>query len=166
MINEKGLSLIKEFEGLFLHPYRDPVGIPTIGYGTIRYKNGQHVTLNDNSITEKEASELLEYEVNEKAAKVDEFLNREEIALNENEFAALVCFAYNLGPGPVIISGRTMCEALKSNDKDRIADAFLIYNKAQATVNGSKVMKELPGLTRRRKAERALFLTPIDEVIT
>lgn len=166
MINERGLNLIKSFEGLFLHPYRDPIGIPTIGWGTTRYPNGKMVTMNDKNITEQEATRLLAVEINEKSASVTNFLRQHNISLNENEFAALVSFAYNLGPGPIVTPGRSMHDALKLQDCAKIADAFLLYNKARKKVRGRTVMTELAGLTRRRKAERDLFLLPVEPPIT
>lgn len=147
-VNKAGIDLIKSFEGLFLKPYLDPIKIPTIGYGTIRYPNGKPVTMNDPAITEAKALEYLEFEVNEKAHGVEKAV---KVALNENEFAALVSFAYNCGLGN--LQGSTLLKLLNSNaDRVAVADQFLRWNKAGG--------KELPGLTRRRQAERALFLQP------
>lgn len=154
--------MIKSFEGLYLHPYLDPVGVPTIGWGSIRYPDGRKVMMTDRPITEIEAEAFLIHEIEEKSSAVRKFLQAESIRLGSNEFSALVSFAYNLGPGPVVTKGRSMNEALKSRDRLRIADAFLIYNKAGRMVNGRKVLRELAGLTRRRKAERALFLLDDD----
>lgn len=150
-INKAGLDIIKSFEGLKLKPYLCPAGIPTIGYGTIRYPNGKPVTLNDPPITEKQAEAYLLHDVREKAAGVERLV---KVKLNDNEFSALVSFAYNVGLGA--FGGSTLLKLLNANaDKVAVADQLLRWNKA----NG----KELPGLTRRRQAERALFLQPVIE---
>lgn len=147
-IGKKGLDLIKSFEGLKLKPYLDSAGIPTIGYGTIMYDNGKRVSMQDPPITEDQANQYLEYEVNEKTAAVNQFVT---IAINQNQFDALVCFAYNVGVGALQKS--TLLKLLNSGDYAGAADQFLRWNKAGG--------KEIPGLTRRRQAERALFLHPV-----
>src|SRR5690349_12536176 len=95
-IAKPGLDLIKSFEGLFLKPYLCPAKVPTIGYGTIMYPNGKKVTLQDPEITQAQAEQYLEHEVNEKAAGVEKCVT---IPINQNQFDALVSFAYNLGVG-------------------------------------------------------------------
>lgn len=88
-ISQKGLDLIKKFEGLRLWAYLDPAGIPTIGYGTIRYPNGQKVKLGD-EITEQQAEAYLLNERSKFAKKVDELVDI--FPLNQNQFNALVSF--------------------------------------------------------------------------
>ncbi len=147
-VNNAGLELVKGFEGLFLKPYLCPAQVPTIGYGTIVYDNGVKVSLKDPAITEARAVELLQHELNEKAHNVERMT---KVSLNDNEFAALVSFAYNIGwPS---LEKSTLMKLLNSNaDRTAVADQFLRWNKAGG--------KELPGLTRRRQAERSLFLQP------
>lgn len=137
-INEKGLAIIKEFEGLRLDAYLCPANVWTIGYGTtLGVKKGMKIT--------KEAAEHL--------LLVD--IKRFEMAVHslkrkwtENEFSALVSFTYNLG--------RANLERLcKDRTSAQIADAMLLYNKADGKV--------LRGLQRRREAERALFLMKDNE---
>jgi lysozyme len=150
-VNKAGIDLIKSFEGLFLKPYLDPIKIPTIGYGTIRYPNGNAVSMKDPAITEKQATEYLMHEVNEKAEAVTRLV---KVKLNDNEFAALVCFAYNVGVGA--LKDSTLLKLLNANaDRVAVADQLLRWNKAGG--------KELAGLTRRRQAERSLFLQPVVE---
>lgn len=150
-VNKAGIDLIKSFEGLFLKPYLDPVQIPTIGYGTIAYPNGKKVTMQDRAITEAEATEYLMHEVDEKAHNVEKMT---KVALNDNEYAALVSFAYNVGWQG--LQGSTLMKLLNAGtDRGAVADQFLRWNKAGG--------KELPGLTRRRQAERSLFLQPAVE---
>jgi len=148
-VNQAGLDLVKSFEGLFLKPYLDPIGIPTIGYGTIQYENGAKVTMQDPAITEQRATELLQWEIDLKAQAVEKMC---KVALNDNEFAALTSFAYNLGTAA--LGGSTLMKLLNAGtDRVAVADQFLRWNKAGG--------KELAGLTRRRQAERSLFLQPV-----
>lgn len=147
-VNKACVDLIKSFEGLFLKPYLCPAGVPTIGFGTIKYPDGRDVSLKDSPITDSQAEEYLEFEINEKASGVEKLVS---VPLSDNEFGALVSFAYNLGLGNLKKS--TLLKLLNSkSDKTKVADEFLKWNKAGG--------KELAGLTRRRQAERALFLQP------
>ena len=95
-VSQNAIELIAGFEGLRLNAYEDPVGIPTIGYGTIRYPNGTKVRMGDR-ITEDEAEEFLMHEATKFARDINEIV--EGIALNQNQFDALVSFTYNVGPG-------------------------------------------------------------------
>lgn len=150
-VNKAGVDLIKSFEGLKLKPYLDAVNIPTIGYGTIQYENGQKVSMKDPAITEERATELLEHEINKKAEAVEKLV---KVSLNDNEFAALVAFSYNVGSSA--LGSSTLLKLLNSNaDRVAVADQLLRWNKAGG--------KELAGLTRRRQAERSLFLQPVSE---
>jgi len=150
-VNKAGIELIKGFEGLFLKPYLDPIKIPTIGYGTIKYENGAKVSMKDPAITEERAVELLQWEVDMKAAAVEKMV---KVALNDNEFAALASFSYNVGSSALEKS--TLMKLLNAgSDRKAIADQFLRWDKAGGQV--------LPGLTRRRQAERSLFLQPVVE---
>src|ERR1044072_7514057 len=74
-LNRKTMDLIKEFEGFYPAPYKDPVGIPTIGYGTIAYPNGKKVSLSDPIISEAQAIEYLEFELKDKKEVVEKFLS-------------------------------------------------------------------------------------------
>ena len=150
-VNKAGLDLIKSFEGLFLKPYLDPIKIPTIGYGTIQYENGVKVSMKDPAITEARAVELLQWEVDLKAAAVEKMC---KVQLNDNEFAALSSFSYNVG-SPALEKSTLMKLLNAGTDRAAVADQFLRWDK----VGG----KQLPGLTRRRQAERSLFLQPMVE---
>lgn len=148
-VNKAGIDLIKSFEGLFLKPYLDPIKIPTIGYGTIQYENGTKVSMKDPAISEERATELLQHEVDKKAAAVESMC---KVPLNDNEFAALSSFSYNVGSGA--LQGSTLMKLLNAGtDRVAVADQFLRWDKAGG--------KQLPGLTRRRQAERSLFLQPV-----
>ncbi len=146
-ISEKGLNLIKKFEGLSLKPYLDVVNIPTIGWGSTYYPDGKKVTLQDKEITEQKAFEILEYIANKDFGS---FVNKAvKIKLNQNKFDALVSFAYNLGNGNLQQS--TLLKKVNNNDFIGASLEFEKWNKA-----GGKV---LSGLTKRRTAEKELFLS-------
>lgn len=150
-VNEAGINLIKSFEGLSLKPYLDPIKIPTIGFGTIMYPDGKKVAMTDASITEAKAIELLQHEVDMKTAGIEKVC---KVPLNDNEFAALASFAYNVGSHALETS--TLMKLLNAGtDRAAVADQFLRWDKAGG--------KQLPGLTRRRQAERSLFLQPLVE---
>ena len=138
--SENGIELIKKFEGCKLTAYRDPVGVLTIGYGhTGDVKEGQ-------KITQKKADDLLKKDLDKFETGVN-LLILAKYRFSQNEFDALVSFAYNLGLGNL----KKLTGNGKRN-KGQIADAIPLYNKA-----GGKV---LSGLVKRRKAEQELFLTP------
>jgi lysozyme len=133
--SSKGIALIKSFEGCRLQAYRDSVGVLTIGYGhTGDVREGQ-------VISQGFAEELLKADLTRFERNVTRYTPFE---MNQNQFDALVSFAFNCGAGNLkkLVSGRS---------KDQVARKILEYNKA-----GGRV---LAGLTRRRQAERALFLS-------
>jgi lysozyme len=90
-----GLEIIKMFEGFRSAPYKCPAGIPTIGYGATFYPDGKKVTMTDKAITEQEGTALLQAMLVSFEKYVDSSC-RDDI--NQNQFDALVSFAYNLGP--------------------------------------------------------------------
>jgi lysozyme len=146
-LSQKGLELIKSFEGLSLTPYVCDGGINTIGYGNTYYTNGKKVTLQDKPITKQQAEELLKNSLSTYEKAVDSFC-RDDIS--QSQFDALVSFAYNLGTGALQKS--TLIKKVNANPKDiTIADEFLKWNKANGRV--------LAGLTRRRKAEANLYFS-------
>lgn len=140
--SKKGRDLIKSYESLRLVSYRCPAGVPTIGWG---HTKGVNMGM---KITEEQAEAFFDQDLApcEKEAKKWDPTYR----WTQGEFDAIVSFLFNLGPGKMsdlVQSGR--------RTKAEIADAFLMYCKAK--VNGKKVT--LPGLEKRRKDERALFLS-------
>ena len=138
----KEAELIKSFEGLELEAYLCPADIWTIGYGhTGNVKEGD-------SITKAEAEALLDKDLQTFRNGVKRLV---KVPLNENQFGALVSFAYNLGLGS--LQNSTLLKMLNAGDYTGSADQFLRWNKS-----GGKV---LTGLVRRREAERAVFLTPV-----
>lgn len=143
--SDAGVSLIKTFEGFRAKPYRCPAGIPTIGYGATFYPDGRKVSMNDPAITEARATELLRNMLDGFERGV---LRLVAVPLAQHEFDALVSFAYNVGIEA--LAGSTLLKRLNANDKKGAADQFLRWNRADG--------RAMSGLTRRREAERAMFL--------
>jgi lysozyme len=146
-INQDGLDLIKGFEGVRLAPYKDPVGIPTIGVGATFYQDGRKVTMTDPPMTEEQVTELLKFHLDKFEKGVSSLV---KVPLNSNQFSALVSFAFNCGTGN--LQSSTLLKKLNMLDYKGAADEFLKWTKSKG--------QELPGLIRRRKAERELFLKP------
>lgn len=145
-ISKTGLDLIAEFEGLRLSAYPDPGtgGEPwTIGYGTTIYPSGIKVR-NGDLITKQTALDCLRHD----ATRFSNAVNRlVRVPVNQNQFDALVSFTYNLGEGALARS--TLLKKLNEHDFSGAANEFDKWVYA-----GSNI---LPGLVRRRKAEKELF---------
>ena len=141
-ISDKGLDLIKRFEGFRDTAYLCPAGVWTIGYGHT------HDVKEGDTISQDKAEALLREEV---AAKYEPIVtaNTEGLELTQGQFDALVSFVYNVGAYNFETSH--LLTYLKAGDIDAAAAQFERWNKA-----GGKV---LDGLTARRAAERELFLS-------
>lgn len=149
-LSEDGLELIKKHESFRSCAYKDPVNIPTIGYGNTFYRDGTKVTMNDKCITEEEATELLK----DISKKFENFINRKVTKpLLQNQFDALVSFVYNVGTGNFENSTLLKRINIDPNDPD-IKYQFSRWNKA-----GGKVLK---GLTKRRKEEAELYFSHLN----
>jgi len=152
-ISDKALELIKEFEGLRLDAYRDPVGVLTIGYG---YTNdagfGPGVSPGD-TWTAEQAEDMLREGVMRFAGNIQSHF---AIKPNPDQFGAFVSLAYNIGWQSFIKS--TALKRWNAGDVRGAAEAVTWWNKA-----GGKVLR---GLTRRREAEAALILAekPVGKV--
>jgi lysozyme len=144
-VNKAGIELIKEFEGCRLDPYQDSAGFWTIGIGHL-IKLGEVFT----KITPERAEELLHHDLQLACKDVEEAVT---IPINDNQFAALVAFAYNCGGGALRMS--TLLKFVNAGNMDAAECEFPRWNKA-----GGKVVA---GLTRRRFAEAKLFSTPLAE---
>ena len=143
--SQAGIDLIKSFEGFRSAPYRDAVGIPTIGYGMTIYPDGRKVTMQDKPISEAQAVEGLRNLLGRYEQAVERYA---QIKLCQHQFDALVSFAYNVGNEALRTS--TLMRHLNQGDLTSAANQMLRWNRA-----GGRV---LAGLTRRRQAERAMFL--------
>ncbi|MBK3797549.1 muraminidase [Pseudomonas sp. Choline-3u-10] len=136
--SQRGIDLIKSFEGLSLTAYKDVVGVVTIGYGTT-----SGVKMGD-KITKERAEELLRDDVKRFEGYVEQLV---KVPLMQGQHDALVSFTYNLGPGALEKS--TLLDQLNRGDYHSAAEQFGRWVKAGG--------KTLAGLVRRRAAERALF---------
>lgn len=142
---------IAEFEGGQsrdgkFHAYRDPVGVVTIGYGET-----QDVRLGDVWSARKARRRLRKALAERYAPHIDKL----RLPLKPRMYAAVLSAIYNLGPG-VLAADRSLGRDLRAHHWHQAADTFLLYDKA-----GSPP-RALPGLTRRRKAERKLFLSDLE----
>ena len=143
---ERGLKLIKEFEGCKLTAYKCPAGVWTIGIGSTRYSDGSAVKQGQ-TLANEEAALLL---LSKTLTSYEHAVNAIKVDLTQNEFDALVSLTYNIGAGNLASS--TLVKMLKAgNPKSEIAKQFLRWDKAGG--------KPLAGLTRRRNAEAELFLS-------
>lgn len=142
--SQKGIALIKRFEGLKLTPYICSGGKATIGFGSTFYEDGKPVTMQDPAITMARAEELLRNTLKIFEKGVNDLV---KVPINQEMFDALVCFAFNVGLGNLEKS--TLLRLLNAKSYFAVPEQFLRWNKAGG--------RELLGLTRRRKAEMALF---------
>ena len=138
------IDIIKHFEGLFLHPYLCPAGVPTIGYGSTRYPNGTKVTMQDKPITEGMAQTILLATLQNYTDAVNRYV---KVPLNQNQFDALVDFAYNVGNGAFL--GSTLLKLLNLGNYKQASLEFNKWTHADGKV--------LEGLVKRRQAETDLF---------
>ena len=146
-ISKQGKDLIKKYEGFKSKPYKCEAGVATIGYGATYYPNGQKVKLTDPAIDEKHASLLLEAMLNPYEKAVDSYC-RDDI--NQNQFDALVSFAYNLGNSA--LKSSTLLKKANANPNDKtIRNEFLKWVNADG--------KRLKGLVIRRTDEADLYFT-------
>ena len=152
VINKEGLALIKYSEGFKAKAYIDPVGIWTIGYGTTAAAGVGLNPFKGMVITETQASMYLERAVEKFWRDIEGAI---KVPINENEKAAFLSLAYNIGPNA--FRGSTALRRFNAGDKAGAANAILFWNKG--TVKGKKVV--LNGLVYRRQKERDLFLKPV-----
>jgi GH24 family phage-related lysozyme (muramidase) len=166
-VPQDAIELIKSFEGIHdgdpttvnLDPYLDPLDIWTIGWGHAIFVHGAMLRgaanraaarrLYPGGITLAQAEALLRGDL---VDKVRDVLRLVKVPLDDGPFGALVSFAFNCGIGNLGVS--TLLKRLNAGDLAAAADQFLVWNKGRR--NGQLV--ELAGLTRRRRAERAMFL--------
>jgi lysozyme len=147
--SENGLKLIKDSEQLRLKAYRNKGDVPTIGWGhTAGVKMGD-------VITEAIAEHLLEQDVADAEADIARLV---KVPLNQNQYDALCDFFFNLGGGWTVQTS-TFMRLLNAGNYEAAAKRMLLWNKGK---DGAGNLVELPGLTKRRAAESALFLTAME----
>lgn len=140
VINKAGLDLIKHYEGFGADAYLCPAGVWTIGYGhTLGVKRGQ-------KITKKKAEQLLREDLSEMETGVERCIS---VPLNDNQFASLVSFSFNLGLGN--LKSITLKKKLNGGDYECVPSEMAKWIKSKGT---------LSGLVRRRASEGELFLLP------
>jgi len=144
-VSQKGLDLIKGFEGFRSCPYRDPVGAWTIGFGETAGV-GPHTPCWTLQTAEGRLRARVDRDYLAPVLKLSKAVG---LDLRQNEADALASLVYNVGPG-VLDKGRSMGEAIRARNRDQIANSFLLYDQAGG--------RRLEGLTRRRRRERQLFL--------
>lgn len=147
-LDTAGLTLIKSFEGCILHPYRDLVGIPTIGYGQTYYPDtGKKVSMNDPAITQQQADNMFlqmlkPYELAVYSTTRDD--------ITQNNFNALVSLSYNIGTGG--FKGSTVHRLVNDGiSDDRLKHAFLMWDKADGKVFDT--------LVKRRTKEYQFYIS-------
>lgn len=143
-----GLDLIKQFEGCILHPYKDQVGIPTIGYGQTYYPStDKKVTMSDPSITQQQADDMFLQMLKPFELTVYSTCRED---LTQNNFNALVSLTYNIGTGG--FKGSTVHRLVNANIVgDELKAAFLMWNKADHKV--------VDDLTKRRLKEYQVYIS-------
>jgi lysozyme len=150
VVNDAALDLICEFEGFVATWYPDPAHgwkVPTVGYGhTDAAGEPKFAATKTKKFTKAEARLILERDLAQYAAVVKKSVS---VPLNDNQYGALVSFTFNLGPSNFLKS--TLLKKLNKGDYEGAADEFKRWNRA-----GGQILK---GLTRRRAAEAALFLS-------
>lgn len=143
-ISEKGYAIIREFEGFKAEAYLDTGGVWTIGFGTIKYPNGQRVKKGDTCAREQ-ADQWLKNDCKWVDACLDKNV---KVNLNQNQFDALASFVYNIGETAFVKS--TMLTLINQNSLTSAASQFdrWVFD------NG----KRIQGLVNRRAKEKSLFL--------
>lgn len=139
-ISDRGLEIIKEFEGFRARAYICPAGVWTIGYGHTRGVKAGDV------VTEQQATELLRNDAKEAEEAVTDLV---KVELSQWQFDALVSLVYNIGSGNFYNS--TICRLLNEgcDDEDRLRHAWCMWKRAGG--------RTLSGLIRRREKEFKLF---------
>lgn len=138
-----GSKLIQSFESFMARAYKDQRGIWTCGWGHTGPDVGP-----DTTCTEYQGAQWFKADTQMAVNAVNRSI---DVALNQNQFDALVSLCFNIGQGN--FAGSTLVHMLNQSDYPHAADQFLVWNHTNGQVN--------PGLTRRRIAEHDLFLAPV-----
>jgi lysozyme len=145
--SSKGIDLIKKYEGFSATVYRCAANVPTIGYGATYYPDGKKVTMQDEPITESYAEFMLTRMLRDYENGVNRYVQTD---INQNQFDALVSFAYNLGLGA--LKSSTLLKKVNIDPNDpTIPDEFKKWVKA-----GGKILN---GLVKRRSEEAELYFS-------
>ncbi len=139
--NQAGIAIIKHYESWSATPYLDPIGIPTIGWGTT-----DGVTMQHPEIDRPEGERLLRLGLDWAEEAIGRFIH---VTLTSNQFSALVSFVYNVGSGNLYAS--TLRRRLNRAEYEGAADEFPKWRRSGGIIMG--------GLVARRASEQALFLS-------
>ena len=145
-LSDNGFTLLGELEGIVLRPYKDSVGIPTIGIGSTYYEDGTKVKMTDKAITKERAIQLAKNVVKSFEEQVNKSIL---LPMTQNQFDAMVLLCYNIGKSGFARS--SVVRNFNLGNIQKAADSFLLWNKA-----GGRVVQ---GLVNRRNKERSLFLS-------
>jgi lysozyme len=156
-VGQQGKNLFKEWEGLVMHEYLDSGGAPTIGIGHLLTRSertsgkiiigGQALDYR-NGLTEQQCWDLVDQDLDSVEATVNEAVT---VPLNQNQFDALVSFAFNVGNGA--FRGSTLLKQLNQGQYEQVPTQLSRWNKD----NGHVVQ----GLINRREKEITLWNTPV-----
>ena len=149
--SQRGIDLIKRYEGLVTHAYLCPAGRYTIGWGHIKdVKKGDVVT-------EAQAENLLKQDLKLFESNLNYSIENDGIELNQNQFDACISFIFNLGFSAFIFS--TLYKKLKAGDYAGASAEFTkwVYITKNDPLTGERFKVKLKGLEQRRKAEQELF---------
>ena len=144
-INERGIEIVKRFEGISTKPYLCPANVWTVGYGATVGSDGRPIDPDMEAVSEHEAEALLLRDLESSEGWVSWLI---KTALTENQFSALTSFTFNVGAGALQRS--TLIMKLNRGEVQGAADEFPKWKFANKRI--------LAGLIRRRAAERSLFL--------
>lgn len=150
--SENGYKLLRAEEGCILHPYLCKAGKATIGYGCTYYEDGTKVTMQDPSITMERAESLLQILATDIGNKIYDMC---DVILTQNQFDALVDFAFNLGISA--LQGSSLMRKINNGWTPReVADEFERWCYVRDPKTGKK--NKDAGVLRRRLTEKALFI--------
>jgi lysozyme len=140
-LNQAGIDLVKKFEGCKLEVYKDLRGFATVGYGHRTFLDMRHC------ISQDEADQLLASDLQKTADALSEMIT---LDLNDNQFSACVCLAFNIGVNA--FKDSTLLKLLNGGGVSPASEQFERWAHAGDII--------IQGLLRRRLAEKALFLQP------
>lgn len=160
-VSESGKEFIRLHEGEVLKVYLDQAGLPTFGIGHLLTDEEKAKYPVGAVITKEVSRRYFEKDLDKHSQAIRDLVR---VPLNQNQFDAVSSLIFNIGVGKVNpktgkpngFLGSSVLRHLNNGDYEKAADAFLVWNKT--TINKKKVVSK--GLDRRRKEERALFLTP------
>ena len=144
-INERGIEMVKSFEGISLKPYLCPANVWTVGYGATVGSDGGPIDPDMEAISEDEAEALLIRDLESSEGWVSRLI---KTALTENQYSALTSFTFNVGAGALQRS--TLRMKLNRGEVQNAADEFPKWKFSNKRI--------LAGLVRRRAAEETLLL--------